>query len=1585
MPFDSNGDGFVDLLMLSAGNFAIARGGPAGLGAAVNTGIAVAAGTRDFRGADFNGDGLGDIVWSEAADPQANSLLVRFRPALPGGGFAAPATLYSQVGTYQDSEGGDFIGRPGYRIDLDADGAEELLMNENFTIARISDSGTGIESFDSTFAGAVPFDFNDDDCTDLAYKHMSGFLRVRVSQCAVHGGATDIQGPAWTGVAELQAHDWNGDGREDLLLRGATNWMVALSRGDSLAPLADTGVPHEAAKAITGRDLDGNGLHDLVVRTESQVRLRLKSGPLPDLLLAATDGFGVSAEFAYGPLTDATVHKIGSDAAYPEQDIQTADSVVTGLATTDGSGKARLASSRFNYEGFRRNVQGRGSLGFRKVIRKELSGEHPLNTEITRRQEFPFAGLTESVVVRQASGKPVSSVEYQWSKLVIGTFMNTRRYPYASTTTSRRYEAGGSLDGTETTRIVRSVAAIDAASGLVTDETTTTTEIGGGANAGSSASLRTLHTSVLNDTANWCLGRSQAVQIIAVHTLPGGTPITRSADQVWDGLKCRPTQIRLLPGDTQWQVTYSLAYDSFGNVAHEKITGAGMAPRSVGTNWGPRGQLPARVGDPLAQLTRYTWDPGLGLPLTFSDPNGTTIRWEYDSFGRLTRETQPDGTSTRWTREGCKAGCEERTKYRIRQDDLDSAGAPRISSTLEVDQHDRGFRLEAQEPGGGRSVSKTESGDRGQITRIYLPHWDGHLPPGHRQLTYDALGRLTAEQLVAFGGAISQSTELRHDGLTATQTDSLGHATAGTRNAWGRLTEVVDPKGSRTRYEYDAFGALLRIRDAHNNLVAELGYNPRGMKLTVNDMDRGAWTWTRNALGETTALRDAKGQVLRFEYDPLGRITKRIAPEGNASWTWGQTAAKNDIGRLASISGPGYAENFSYDSIGRPASHTIVSDASYRYDFTYNAQGLLDTMTFPAAGPGSPFRIRHDYDSGRVSRIANAASPGEPFWTLNAQDAAGNALDVSLGSAVRVVSGFAPMGGELEYRQAGIGGGTTIQNLAYEWDANGNVKQRRDLNLGLSEEFRYDALDRLDQSRRNGAINLELEYDPIGNIRRKSDVCPGPAACYTYHATRKHAVVSAGSQAYGYDANGNMTSRGGAAIAWTSDNLPVSIAHTNGNYSQFFHGPAGNRWKQVAKHGTESETTIYAGGQFEKVTRGIVTTWRHYVPAPGGVALHLRYSDGTPAAMRYITLDHLGSTDRIVDATGKLLVGESFGALGSRRNTAWTGPPSAVELAKIAALTRDGFTGHEQLDNLNLIHMNGRVFDPRLGRFISADPYVTLPFDGQGLNRYAYALNNPLAFTDPSGFDTVPCVATQSGNCAKITVVGVSWAGYLRSFGGAHSSEIASALERDPCGQNGSALACAMPNGTPFSYSNVVLTVGRNPDATLSTGGGLEGIQGFAARVANLAINYSPVAMLFGSDPDFQYFREPESAAGRDGAQYGNVGYFVGGAAGIIRKGGSELATRSASAFARSVQGTPKYPGIDRFKDITLKKGTILYSGFPGQTAFYTTASALRRAGNNAATLFKGLQLREHRNLGYRTRVAAYEVIEDTMLPSGWL
>ena len=512
----------------------------------------------------------------------------------------------------------------------------------------------------------------------------------------------------------------------------------------------------------------------------------------------------------------------------------------------------------------------------------------------------------------------------------------------------------------------------------------------------------------------------------------------------------------------------------------------------------------------------------------------------------------------------------------------------------------------------------------------------------------------------------------------------------------------------------------------------------------------------------------------------------------------------------------------------------------------------------------------------------------------------------------------------------------------------------------------------------NGAVNLELDYDPIGNIRRKSDVCSGTGTCYAYHAARKHAVISVGARSYAYDANGNMTKRKGTAIAWSADNLPLSIVGDGGSRSDFSYGPEGNRWRQVARHGTATETTTYAGGLFEKVTSAGQTTWRHYVLAPGGSAVHLRYGNGAAAETRFLTLDHLGSTDRVVDADGNVVVAESFAALGTRRRPTWTGIPTAADLAKIAAATRDGFTGHEMLDNLGLVHMNGRVYDPEIGRFISADPYVTMPYDGQGLNRYAYTLNNPLAFTDPSGFDPVPCLATQSGNCVQITVIAASWVDYMRAAGGAHverSRERARARSLRPERQRRLLRCRHSPITAP---STVVLTVGKHPDPTLSTGGRLDAVQGFAARIGNLAISSSPIAMLFGADPDFQYFRVPDTNDGRLGSGLGNIGYLAGGAAGIIRKGGSELLGSGVSTLARSFQGHGRYPGIDRFRDITLKKGTILYAGYPGQSAFFTTASAMRRAGHSSTALFGGLQVAVHETKGPRVRAAAFEVMEDT-------
>ena len=106
----------------------------------------------------------------------------------------------------------------------------------------------------------------------------------------------------------------------------------------------------------------------------------------------------------------------------------------------------------------------------------------------------------------------------------------------------------------------------------------------------------------------------------------------------------------------------------------------------------------------------------------------------------------------------------------------------------------------------------------------------------------------------------------------------------------------------------------------------------------------------------------------------------------------------------------------------------------------------------------------------------------------------------------------------------------------------------------------------------------------------------------------------------------------------------------------------------------------------------------------------------------------------MTDASATVLARESFGAWGARRAANWQGSPSPGEWQQIANTTRRGYTGHEQLDNVLLVHMNGRVYDPAIGRFMSADPYGIDEWKSQSWNRYAYVQNRPLLFTDPTGF-----------------------------------------------------------------------------------------------------------------------------------------------------------------------------------------------------------------------------------------------------------
>jgi RHS repeat-associated protein len=271
-------------------------------------------------------------------------------------------------------------------------------------------------------------------------------------------------------------------------------------------------------------------------------------------------------------------------------------------------------------------------------------------------------------------------------------------------------------------------------------------------------------------------------------------------------------------------------------------------------------------------------------------------------------------------------------------------------------------------------------------------------------------------------------------------------------------------------------------------------------------------------------------------------------------------------------------------------------------------------------------------------------------------------------------------------------------------------------------------------------------YDATGNITSKTDTAG--TRSYSYPApvegtfNHPHGVTSSGGSSYSYDTNGNMTSRAGGAVVFNVANLPTSI--TSGGYtSTFTYGAARNRYKQVAGYSGRTETTWYVGSLYERMTKtGSSTTEYRYQVTAGGlpVARVTQYSTGT-VRTQFMHRDHLGSIDTITDETGTVVARMSFDAHGTRRVASGTGAwntllgysSSVALLDGLRDKTTRGFTDHEMLDNVGLIHMNGRVYDPTIGRFLSVDPVFQFPENTQSLNPYTYVLNTPLTLTDPTG------------------------------------------------------------------------------------------------------------------------------------------------------------------------------------------------------------------------------------------------------------
>ncbi len=337
------------------------------------------------------------------------------------------------------------------------------------------------------------------------------------------------------------------------------------------------------------------------------------------------------------------------------------------------------------------------------------------------------------------------------------------------------------------------------------------------------------------------------------------------------------------------------------------------------------------------------------------------------------------------------------------------------------------------------------------------------------------------------------------------------------------------------------------------------------------------------------------------------------------------------------------------------------------------------------------------------------------IWHLNGKNAYGQVKSFTWGNGVKSANAYDACGRLLSQKTG------SKQNLTYSYDdRTGDMTSREDVVRHQRETFEHDDLHRLAGITlyNNGRLNgrKTIDYSGNGNITSKSDV-----GTYSYNASRSHAVsavegendIPSTTQTIEYNAFGKAT-------RLTDDDGKVELL--------IAYGVDGERIKCVWKDstGNVTKTRIYLD-EYE-----VTTTARNienvcYINSPDGLTAVMMHH-GSTYKKYYVCTDHLGSVTLLMNDDGNTVERHAYDAWGRKRSVNdWS-----VPVTTSGKLDR-GYTGHESLWEFGLINMNGRMYDPILGRMLSPDNYVQDPFDPQCYNRYSYCKNSPLMYTDPSG------------------------------------------------------------------------------------------------------------------------------------------------------------------------------------------------------------------------------------------------------------
>jgi RHS repeat-associated protein len=1012
-------------------------------------------------------------------------------------------------------------------------------------------------------------------------------------------------------------------------------------------------------------------------------------------------------------------------------------------------GVGGTSTKKFEYEDLILHRAGKGLMGYKKV--RAISVNNQSLTEVQFAVDPTYAVPYAQTISSYVAGALQSSTTNQYifaqpdasvhSKQYVQLLQSSNTYDYdflCNNSIVYEYDNGGPVTDANATKVTTS--------------------------KGSSKEVEVTQTTYTN-VAGY-LFKNRPVKIISVKSRNNANPVSKTTSFSYSA----PSGYLLTTIDFDGEplsTTSTYAYTSCGKLASKTLTAAAMPSLTESYTYDPKYRFTTSTTNAHGTVA-ILYVTQSGKPAASASITGETLLMTYDDFGNLLSTLNYTRNTTEAFSRSWAINTVSNALYKEEQ-----TSSEQPEATIYYDKLSRQIRTEHEGFNGQIAITDMQYNNLGQNFKTSYPHLASE-PISWVTRHFDLYGRQTLE--TSWQGNVATDYLYSLNQLITTITAQDGTISKTWTDACGRKEKAKEGSSTAVSYTYDGAGNLLRA-SIGGFILIDNSYDQYCKLVGTKTHDIGRITYAHNAYGERTQQKDASGNTTDITYNNNRTVASKQITDGTTTHVveYAYVSAGVAKGKIASVSSfDGVQEVYDYDpTYGDLISTTKTIDGnSYTFAYTNSAAGRLLSKTFPDG-----LAVNYIYDAdGLLLQIENAAN-STVFYKTAQVSGRGNITEYKLGNG-KVTS--------RTYNQNLLTRTYTpnVYDYNVSYDASFNISSRYDATTSINETFTYDNQSRLlsATSVTGGVptIPQTITYatggTQLGNIMNKNDVgdykydYPGKQSAVT--DIRNPAATSTSSVAV-LPPPQNISSKE-QNIKYSLYQRPAYIAEEAANTADMYelyikYGSALERVKSnLQLNGNTITSRTYLNDyevQTISATAGTITQHMHYITSPVGLVCILVSDDVTPLQDFYVYEDHLGSIMKVTDAAANIIAHQNFDAWGRQRDPVTlaynVASPSPSWLYR-------GYTGQEMLPEFDLINMNARLYDPVLGRMLAPDIMVSNANDADAYNRFTYAHNNPLKYTDPDG--NLPVLAI-AGIAAGITFVASSINAEMHGWSGSRRSE----------------------------------------------------------------------------------------------------------------------------------------------------------------------------------------------------------------------